>query len=248
MRGGFERGAGSSGIERVGGEKDAGRESEDAPGGEKGARDGARILGARGPGAHPSARRPTPMSDIAGEPAVPCVRPRAPRPRGRDPTVWRRARPTGARPRRARRRSTLLSLSSPPVVRSRHHVSARSSRGLLVRFGWRVRSTGTQFVQSPFFSRIAAADLGIPDRADDGSRARFSFSPDRSKRRGRAMNFIGTTAPPLGRFGRSNVSLPLLSSPQKKKIATTTTAIDYETQTGLSWHSCKQANPVNPEI
>ena len=35
---------------------------------------------------------------------------------------------------------------------------------------------------------------------------------------------------------------------QKKKIATTTTAIDYETQTGLSWHSCKQANPVNPEI
>ena len=36
--------------------------------------------------------------------------------------------------------------------------------------------------------------------------------------------------------------------PQKKKIATTTTAIDYETQTGLSWHSCKQANPVNPEI
>ena len=36
--------------------------------------------------------------------------------------------------------------------------------------------------------------------------------------------------------------------PQKKKIATTTTAMDYETQTGLSWHSCKQANPVNPEI
>ena len=36
--------------------------------------------------------------------------------------------------------------------------------------------------------------------------------------------------------------------PQKKKIATTTTAMDYETQTGLSWHSCKQTNPVNPEI
>ena len=36
--------------------------------------------------------------------------------------------------------------------------------------------------------------------------------------------------------------------PKKKKIATTTTAIDYETQIGLSWHSCKQANPVNPEI
>ena len=36
--------------------------------------------------------------------------------------------------------------------------------------------------------------------------------------------------------------------PPEKKIATTTTAMDYETQTGLSWHSCKQANPVNPEI
>ena len=36
--------------------------------------------------------------------------------------------------------------------------------------------------------------------------------------------------------------------PPPKKIATTTTAMDYETQTGLSWHSCKQANPVNPKI
>lgn len=43
--------------------------------------------------------------------------------------------------------------------------------------------------------------------------AREIFLFPRSKRRGRAMNFIGTTAPPLGRFGRSNVSLPLLSSP-----------------------------------
>ena len=39
-----------------------------------------------------------------------------------------------------------------------------------------------------------------------------------------------------------------LPPPPKKKKATTTTTIDYETQTGLSWHSCKQANPVNPEI
>jgi hypothetical protein len=43
--------------------------------------------------------------------------------------------------------------------------------------------------------------------------AREIFLFPRSKRRCRAMNFIGTTAPPLGRFGRSNVSLPLLSSP-----------------------------------
>jgi len=57
---------------------------------------------------------------------------------------------------------------------------SRSSRGLDRRFGAKVRSTGTQVVQSPIFSRIAAADLGIPDRADDGSRARFSFSPDRN--------------------------------------------------------------------
>ena len=43
-------------------------------------------------------------------------------------------------------------------------------------------------------------------------------------------------------------SYTLFPPPPAKKIATTTTAMDYETQTGLSWHSCKQANPVNPEI
>ena len=52
--------------------------------------------------------------------------------------------------------------------------------------------------------------------------AREIFLFPRSKRRCRAMNFIGTTAPPLGRFGRSNVALPLLSSPPRGLVSSWT--------------------------
>ena len=44
-------------------------------------------------------------------------------------------------------------------------------------------------------------------------------------------------------FQKSYTLPPSPPPPPQKKIATTTTAMDYETQTGLSWHSCKQANP-----
>ena len=212
MRGGFGGGAGSSGIERVGGEKDAGRESEDAPGGEKGARRW-RAHPARGPGAHPSARRPMPMSDIAGEPAVPCVRPRA-RPRGRDPNVGlARVRPARARDAPA---EALCCLCHHPRSSAAGTTSALDLREASWSDSAGESDQRAHSSSSHRFFHGSPRPISESPIAPTTDRARdFPFPPIETARPSDELYWYDS-APTAGRFGRSNVSLPLLSSPPRR--------------------------------